>query len=338
MECMDMSVTGRLQTDFSWAAYDLVVNGLGFISEDEKYETKWVKYLVDEPNLLRSLGVYPLLFLIILLFMLYSSILAFGKNNNLSVRRQYLNLRRKLYWNSFLRFYLQIDLKLTHQAIAVAWFLGMTDFLRFSLNSALSLVLIAAPFCILWVLVSNKDSLMDRETKAKYSTMYDGIKTESNVTVSYTFVFLARRLAFVLTVILLQKYDFFKVMIFLWLEGFYVIYVGWYKPHVESVYNMTEKINESVLLLVGYIMFLNTDYLGNQLIRYYLGWCIIFLGLTLYLVNFIVMFGIFMVELHHAYRMYTIRRKFILAYGRKEMIEENFFKSSRDSGPNGNRS
>ena len=92
------------------------------------------------------------------------------------------------------------------------------------------------------------------------------------------------------------------------------------------------------MLLVGYIMFLNTDYLSNQLIRYYLGWCAIFLGFALYVANFLVMLGIFLVELHHAYRMYTIRRKFILAYGRREMIEENYFKTSRDSGFRGSNS
>lgn len=74
------------------------------------------------------------------------------------------------------------------------------------------------------------------------------------------------------------------------------------------------------------------------MLRYYLGWCAIFLGIALYLVNFVVMFGTFLIELRHAYRMYTIRRKFILAYGRKEMIQENYFKSSRDSGPRGSSS
>lgn len=256
-------MTGRYQTDFMWAAYDLVVDGLGFKLDEDVYESKWIKYLVDEPNLFRSLGVYPIFFILILIAMVYCACLSIGKNTNLSVRKQYLKVKRKIYWNSLLRFYLEIDLKLTHQAIAVAWFLGFSHFLRFSLNAALSIVLIVAPFCVLWFLITKQDFLMDRETKTMYSSLYDGIRTESSVSAAYSFVFLARRLAFVLTVLLLHRLDFFKVMLYLWLEGFYMIYVGWYKPHVESVYNHSEKFNESILLLIGYIMFLNTDYLGN---------------------------------------------------------------------------
>lgn len=44
------------------------------------------------------------------------------------------------------------------------------------------------------------------------------------------------------------------------------------------------------------------------------------------------MASIFIVELVHAYKMYAIRRKFMVQYGRKQMIQTNYFKgaSSRD--------
>lgn len=45
------------------------------------------------------------------------------------------------------------------------------------------------------------------------------------------------------------------------------------------------------------------------------------------------MLYVFMRELKHAYRMYSVKRKFILQYSRKGMIEQNYFKSSRDTGP-----
>jgi len=158
-ECMDASVTGSIQTDFLWSAYDLVVEGLGIKLDDEKYESKWIKYLVGDPNLLRSLGVYPIIIILVLLAMAYCSILALGRNSNLSIRKQYIKVKRQLYWNSVLRLYLEIDLKLTHQALAVAWFLGASNVLRFSLNAALSLVLIAGPFLVLRFLIKEKDNL-----------------------------------------------------------------------------------------------------------------------------------------------------------------------------------
>lgn len=45
------------------------------------------------------------------------------------------------------------------------------------------------------------------------------------------------------------------------------------------------------------------------------------------------MLYVFLKELKHAYRMYSVKRKFILQYSRKGMIEQNYFKSSRDNGP-----
>lgn len=64
-----------------------------------------------------------------------------------------------------------------------------------------------------------------------------------------------------------------------------------------------------------------------------LGWAAIWICVILYFVNFISMVYVFFRELRHAYRMYSVKRKFILQYSRKGMIEQNYFKSSRDTGP-----
>ena len=64
-----------------------------------------------------------------------------------------------------------------------------------------------------------------------------------------------------------------------------------------------------------------------------MGWAAIWICVVLYFFNFVSMVFVFFRELRHAYRMYSIKRKFILQYSRKGMIEQNYFKSSRDTGP-----
>lgn len=64
-----------------------------------------------------------------------------------------------------------------------------------------------------------------------------------------------------------------------------------------------------------------------------MGWAAIWICVVLYFFNFVSMLYVFMRELKHAYRMYSVKRKFILQYSRKGMIEQNYFKSSRDTGP-----
>ena len=334
-QCMDYSISGRLQTDFIWAAWDVVVSGSSADSDTTAYESARVKLLVDDTSVLRSTGIYPIVLAVIVLLMIYAGFLSCCKNASLGLNHHYKQLRRKLYWNSLLRFYLEVDLKLAHQALAVSWFLGAANTLQFSVHAFLGGFLVVAPICILWFLLAKQDDLEDREVYNRFSTLYEGIRADSKPNLLYTVVFLVRRIALVCTCIFLYRHEYFKVMIFLWMEGFYLIYVGWNRPHVEPVYNQVEKINEVILLLVGYLMLLNTDWLTNQYIRYYVGWAALFLGFVLYIFNFLVLLGVFIVEVQHIYKMYTIRRKFILAYGRKEMIEENYYKTSKDSGPRG---
>ena len=84
---------------------------------------------------------------------------------------------------------------------------------------------------------------------------------------------------------------------------------------------------------MGYMMFLMTHYMRDQEIKYQVGWVAIFIGFAMFVLNFLLMTVVFLREIAHAYKMYKIRKKFILQYGRKEMIEQNYFKSSRDTGP-----
>lgn len=80
-------------------------------------------------------------------------------------------------------------------------------------------------------------------------------------------------------------------------------------------------------------MFLQTAFMNDQVVKYVMGWAAIWICVVLYFFNFISMVFVFFRELRHAYRMYSVKRKFILQYSRKGMIEQNYFKSSKDSGP-----
>jgi hypothetical protein len=70
----------------------------------------------------------------------------------------------------------------------------------------------------------------------------------------------------------------------------------------------------------------------DQVVKYHLAWGAIWICVVLYFFNFISMVFVFCRELRHAYRMYSVKRKFILQYSRKGMIEQNYFKSSKDTG------
>ena len=121
-------------------------------------------------------------------------------------------------------------------------------------------------------------------------------------------------------------------MIFLWAQVFYIIWAGWTKPHDDRWYNFLERLNEAGLSCIGYILFVQTAFMRDQVVKYHLAWGAIWICVVLYFFNFISMLFVFCRELRHAYRMYSVKRKFILQYSRKGMIEQNYFKSSKDTG------
>jgi len=100
-----------------------------------------------------------------------------------------------------------------------------------------------------------------------------------------------------------------------------LIWTGWTKPHTDPWYNFLEKINEVGLICIGYIIMIQTALVDSQEIKYSMGWAAIWICVVLYFFNFVSMLYVFMRELKHAYRMYSVKRKFILQYSRKGMIE-----------------
>lgn len=54
-----------------------------------------------------------------------------------------------------------------------------------------------------------------RQIKHKYGTLYEGIKTHHKSTAHYTSVFVWRRFIYVLVVVLLDQFVYFKIQLFL---------------------------------------------------------------------------------------------------------------------------
>lgn len=193
--------------------------------------------------------------------------------------------------------------------------------------------MIIFPALVLSFMLKNRTRLPDRNLISRYGTLYQGIRTEQKSTVIHSFVFLLRRLCLVCLVVFFDDLEFFKPMIFMQISVLYLIWVGWSRPHDDKWYNFLEKLNECGLIVISYVIMLQTNWFTDQEIKYMMGWTAIWICVVLYFFNFASMLYVFFRELRHAYRMYSVKRKFILQYSRKSMIDQNYFKSSRDTGP-----
>lgn len=259
-KCLDYSVSGRLQTDVLWNIYQYGTTG----EIDETVATdevdKYPKFVEEPDNLAKALGIYPLLLVLIICAMIYTFILKKCKSRNLKMRRQYNSLNRKLYYNTLLRFCMEVDLKLTHQAISVVWFVGMSSLQTTVIHGVACILMIIFPALVLSFMLKNRSRLPDRNLISRYGTLYQGIRTEQKSTVIHSFVFLLRRLCLVCLVVFFDDMEYFKPMIFMQISVLYLIWVGWSKPHDDKWYNFLEKLNECGLIVISYVIMLQTNW------------------------------------------------------------------------------
>ena len=87
-----------------------------------------------------------------------------------------------LFYNSFIRYLIKSNLILTHNAFIFLAFLFSFDSLSSAITTLFNLVILAVvvvwPIAITWILITNLNKLETPEFKAKFISLYLGIKTE----------------------------------------------------------------------------------------------------------------------------------------------------------------
>jgi len=80
-------------------------------------------------------------------------------------------------------------------------------------------------------------------------------------------------------------------------------------------------------------MMINTPYMPDLEVRYWFGWTSVYIYTGLFTINLLFLLVSFVVELKQVVRMNRLKNTFSVAYSRRELMESNFFKSSKDQGP-----
>ena len=123
----------------------------------------------------------------------------------------------------------------------------------------------------MWIyifLLSNYENLASETFKARYQSLYNGIKISSRAAISYKAVFAVRRFDIILDNLVLtqdapllnleRNHYLEKVIGFIFLQTSYLLYVKFVMPHDEKAFNVLELLNEYLLLVLGYTMLIFT--------------------------------------------------------------------------------
>ena len=84
-----------------------------------------------------------------------------------------------------------------------------------------------------------------------------------------------RRLLLVSTALMLSNYPAFQCQLYIFASQLNIMYVVSFKPFYERQTNFTEIFNEGCVLIVGYLLFIFTDFVDSLDCKKYAGYAII---------------------------------------------------------------
>lgn len=124
------------------------------------------------------------------------------------------------------------------------------------------------PVFIMRFMIKNQSKLLEKDVANKWDTIYQGIHTDKLGTLFYNAVFCVRRFNIVLINMFFspgfplsnfkQDQYLFKNFAFIGVQTAYIMYVWDQKPHTNHVFNQLELFNESMIILMCYVMVVYT--------------------------------------------------------------------------------
>jgi len=101
------------------------------------------------------------------------------------------------------------------------------------------------------------------------------------------------------------------------------MYLGYFYPHTDTIYNNLELLNEVVLICMGYTMMTFSDFVIKVEAKYLMGWVAIGLTGLVILINFGAMMYINLGKLVRIIRLHLLRRKLM-----KKALADGLIKSA----------
>ena len=146
-------------------------------------------------------------------------------------------------------------------------------------------MIVVVPVQIVRTLEKYKFELELDQNKIRIGSLYLGVRTTEVVTVYCVLSYLLMRFSFVVVTFTMEKIPGILVNIFMLLNNFNIIYVGWHKPYDSFAQNTIELFNLSMLHVLSYHLLLLANLMETPEHEYLLGWSIIACIAVFFIVN-----------------------------------------------------
>jgi len=119
------------------------------------------------------------------------------------------------------------------------------------------------PLLTLYFALTKLNKVEDPNFKAKYGSLYEGLKTDSKIHLLCNFIFTSRRAILIVVTVFLTDYPGIQIMIYIFFAEINIIYLIQFKPYEDSATNYNEIFNEGCVLAASYQLFAFTDFVDD---------------------------------------------------------------------------
>lgn len=117
--------------------------------------------------------------------------------------------------------------------------------------------------------------LNQRDTKQKFGSLYLNLKTNSKSALTYTSIYLIRRLILCVTIMTFSENSLSQAVIALISSMSMITYLLVVKPHRSPNTRMFELYNETTILVVTYLLMMNIELITDDQLKFTNGWVIL---------------------------------------------------------------
>lgn len=138
----------------------------------------------------------------------------------------------------------------------------------------------ASPVFFVNLMLQYQKELADEKLRGKIGTLYAGLRPEVRSNISYTPVFMLRRVFFVILTFGLLHVPGVQIQVFIFSNVLYIIYMNYCVVHEDRMGKWVSNYNEMLLLIICYHFVLFSNLIWTQRQRTIVGnWLIFFLFL-----------------------------------------------------------
>ena len=257
--------------DFGEDQYDL---GAGYAEHPEL-----VKAGVRHPHLYRNMGIYTLVLGLLLTLSFLYCICKLAALCCPKVKKLESKLRKILHFSAWIRFMIEIYLKLAHNLIVYIVIMG--SFGKDEAGIETYLLLLISMLLALWPIMiaicvrKKRYQLVETKFAAKFNSMYLNNKTNHPITACYHTIFCIRRLLLI-AIFMVTRFSPKRYIIIMYLfvivQSAYFLYISVYTPHIDGIDNFIEILNEGCLILLAYVALIIVNNFADPEIEWILGY------------------------------------------------------------------